>query len=118
MKILICGGRDFPQEKVVNWMEENKPQFIIEGEDVLVISGGARGADTGAELWAKLAGYKNDIYRANWNKYGPAAGHIRNRQMAEEGKPDLVIAFPGGKGTEGMIEIAKELGIPVRKVLT
>jgi predicted Rossmann-fold nucleotide-binding protein len=35
--------------------------------------------------------------------------------MLSEGKPDLVIAFPGGRGTADMIRQAKEAGVPVRQ---
>jgi hypothetical protein len=33
--------------------------------------------------------------------------------MLKEGHPDLVVAFPGGKGTAGMIALARAAGIPV-----
>jgi ABC-type Fe3+-hydroxamate transport system substrate-binding protein len=36
--------------------------------------------------------------------------------MLNEGKPDLVIAFPGGKGTQMMINLAESAGIPVVKI--
>ena len=41
---------------------------------------------------------------------------IRNRRMLEEGRPDLVIAFPGGKGTANMVRIALQAGIQVREI--
>ena len=56
------------------------------------------------------------MYPADWDTHGRGAGPIRNKQMLEEGKPDLVIAFPGGKGTANMIGQAKEAGIPVREI--
>jgi len=46
-------------------------------------------------------------------RYGPynaAAGAIRNEKMAVEGKPDLIIAFPGGPGTKNMIDVARRKG--------
>ena len=36
--------------------------------------------------------------------------------MIVEGTPDLVIAFPGGRGTENMIKQAEAAGIPVRRI--
>ena len=36
--------------------------------------------------------------------------------MIDRGKPDLVIAFPGGRGTEDMVTRAERAGIPVRRV--
>jgi hypothetical protein len=55
-------------------------------------------------------------FPANWKQYGKSAGYRRNTQMLEEGKPDIVIAFPGGRGTEMMCEIAETAGITVRRV--
>ena len=43
----------------------------------------------------------------------PAAGPKRNQQMLDEAKPDMVVAFPGGKGTAHMRQIAKAAGVPV-----
>ena len=56
------------------------------------------------------------IYPADWDKHGKAAGPIRNKQMIDEGKPDLVIAFPGGRGTAGAVRLAKFAGVTVRVV--
>ena len=33
--------------------------------------------------------------------------------MLDEGKPDLVVAFPGGRGTADMIRKAEGAGVPV-----
>lgn len=41
-----------------------------------------------------------------------AAGHIRNKQMLDTGI-DVVIAFPGGRGTANMVKIAKEANVQV-----
>jgi hypothetical protein len=91
-------------------------------EPHLLIHGGATGADT-------LAGYAAETldvsfgatwgvvkYRADWKKHGKAAGFKRNQQMLDEGKPDLVIAFPGGKGTADMVRRAEAAGVRVERV--
>ena len=49
--------------------------------------------------------------RLDWKKYGKKAGPLRNQQMLEEGKPDLVVAFPGGNGTADMVRRAKKANI-------
>jgi hypothetical protein len=36
--------------------------------------------------------------------------------MLREGKPDLVIAFPGGRGTAHMTRIALEAGLKVIEI--
>ena len=48
--------------------------------------------------------------------YGKAAGPIRNQQMLDEGKPDVVIAFPGASGTADMINRAGLTNVPVVRV--
>jgi hypothetical protein len=50
--------------------------------------------------------------KADWRKYGAAAGPIRNQRMLE-GPPDIVVAFAGGKGTADMVQRARAAGIAV-----
>lgn len=80
---------------------------------VTFISGKAKGADSLGEKYAKEWGAKVLEFPADWDKYGKRAGPIRNQQMLDEGKPDLVVAFPtkNSKGTYHMIRIAKEAGV-------
>jgi hypothetical protein len=117
MRVLVCGGRDFDDtalmeaelNMVTNPHHGGKWSFEL-------ISGCARGADTLAILWADRHGIVVHHYPADWKKYGKAAGPIRNKQMLEEGKPDIVIAFPGGKGTANMVKLAREAGVKVIEV--
>jgi hypothetical protein len=77
-----------------------------------VIEGNARGADRLAGFWARSRGIPNLKFNADWQKFGAAAGPIRNQRMIEEGKPIWVVAFPGGAGTADMIARAKRAGLP------
>jgi predicted polyphosphate/ATP-dependent NAD kinase len=79
----------------------------------LVIQGGARGADSIAAAWAHQRGIGCEQYEADWTTYGRSAGAIRNQRMITEGKPEYVIAFPGGRGTADMVGKAARNGIPV-----
>ena len=112
MRILVCGGRDFTDEELVNRILN---QFYNEHgqEYITIIHGGAKGADSLAGKWGKESGVPVEVYPADWKKHGRAAGPIRNKQMLDEGKPDIVIAFKGGKGTRNMITQAKENGFMV-----
>jgi len=56
-------------------------------------------------------------FPADWSRHGKSAGPIRNRQMLIEGRPDIVVAFPGGKGTANMIKQAVEAGVKVELVV-
>jgi hypothetical protein len=122
MRILVCGGRDYGSkiegdlvlpdlekiENVYSVLDQLKPTVIIEG--------GARGADSIARSWA----IKNNINliteRADWEKHGKSAGPIRNSKMLKDYKPDMVLALPGGSGTNHMKKIAKEAGIEVKVI--
>ena len=106
MKILVCGGRDYS-----DW--DSLDVILCAHKPTLIIHGGARGADSLAGWWARCRLVPVRVFPADWSKYGKAAGIIRNKQMLDEGKPDLVIAFPGGRGTANMIEQAKAAGVRV-----
>ena len=101
MKLAIIGGRDFNDyEKLVSSLAD------IEGVK-LVISGGARGADTLAERYAKEKGIEFIKFLPDWNTHGKAAGPIRNELIIKA--CDRVVAFWDGKspGTRSSIELAK-----------
>lgn len=70
----------------------------------MVLQGGAKGADRCAQEWASQRGVKSKAYFAHWVRHGKAAGPMRNQLMLEEGRPDMVIAFAGGRGTADMVE--------------
>ena len=111
MKILVCGGRTYSDyQTVLNTLEE----YVCSAS--LVIQGGAKGADELARRASKVLEIPCKEFKANWEKYGKSAGPIRNRQMLVEGKPDLVIAFKGGKGTNNMINLALSHGVEVREI--
>lgn len=113
MRVLVCGGRDYRDHKRVGAVL-NKLHDTL-GID-LIIQGGARGADELAFGWARAVGVREEQYDADWEAYGSFAGPMRNRVMLEEGKPDLVIAFPGGAGTRDMIRKARKAGVEVVEI--
>lgn len=111
MKVLVCGGRDYNDFDAVN---EALTYHAFEAD--WIIHGGARGADSLAGEWAALVGIATDVFVADWKTHGRAAGPVRNQRMLEEGKPDLVIAFPGGRGTADMVRRAKSAGVKVIEI--
>jgi len=104
MRVLVCGGRDYANKDVVFEQLDFAHRFV--GID-LIIQGGAKGADALAASWAKAREVECMEIKADWDAHGKAAGPIRNRLMLEQGKPDWVYAFPGGRGTQNMIAQAK-----------
>jgi hypothetical protein len=109
-KVLVCGGRDFEDRAALyaelDRLHANRPFRAV-------IAGGARGADTLAVEWARSRGVAYDVYMADWKGLGRKAGPIRNQRMLVEGKPDLVVAFPGGTGTTGMVALSRSAGVEV-----
>ena len=110
MRILVCGGRNYNDYEQ---MREVLFQNVYPGDTI--IHGDARGADKLSEEVAQPY-VTFERYPANWSEYGKSAGYVRNKLMLEQGKPDLVIAFPGGKGTANMVELATKANIPVRYI--
>jgi hypothetical protein len=113
MRVLVCGGRDFVGHKLMCSVMDKI--YLNEGMTVL-IEGEARGADRMSKWWAEAYDIEIEEYPAEWGKHGRKAGYLRNVRMLEQGKPDLVVAFPGGKGTAMMIELAEKAGVEVRKI--
>lgn len=74
-------------------MEKIKKRAEAAGKSLVVIHGGANGADALAEIAARKLGVRTIVFEAEWQKYGRAAGPIRNNRMITEGKPDFGLAF-------------------------
>lgn len=113
-KVCICGCRDFTnydffKEKCLFLLKNHLPNVII-------ISGGAKGVDTLAERFAKELNLQNDIYKADWGKYGKSAGPKRNLEMVKNA--DGVIAFWDFKsrGTKTTIQFSKENNVNLKIV--
>jgi hypothetical protein len=114
MKVLCCGDREWK-----NWSLIRKTLSGL-GPNTCIIEGEARGADKMCRWVAEQLGYEVRKYPADWALHGKAAGPIRNRQMFDTEKPDLVIAFhndlENSKGTKDMVEYARSKGCPVNFV--
>ena len=73
------------------------------------------GADRWADQWAWRSAVSVTPYFANLRR-AKREGPVRNRRMLDDFKPDIVLAFPGGKGTSDCIAAARERGIRVVEV--
>ncbi len=107
MRVLVCGSRNWTNAALISTYLQNIGATLI-------IHGNARGADRLAGQSASQLNIPVEVYPADWDRYGKRAGFIRNREMLEEGKPDLVLAFWDGysNGTRNMIELAEGAKIP------
>lgn len=112
-RVLVCGGRRYyDRDRLFSVLDYYQSQQAFD----VVIHGNATGADLLAGQWATARGVPVQAYPAEWDLYGRAAGHIRNAQMIAEGKPTIVVAFPGGPGTTNMKRQAREVRIPVLEI--
>ncbi len=112
MILLVCGGREYADHEHA-WAALDA--IHLERPIALLIQGGASGADRLAFAWAMAKGLPCATYHAAWGTHGRAAGPRRNADMLRFGRPDLVVAFPGGKGTANMIALSKADGVEVRR---
>ena len=109
-KVIIAGCRDFADYALLCSFAD---QVLAGAADIEIVSGGARGADALGERYARDRHYALKVFPADWNKWGRAAGPIRNGQMADYA--DALIAFWDGQssGTRDMIRKAEEKGLAV-----
>lgn len=106
MRVLVCGGRAFKDRNLVfSELDRHNADW---GPFKALIQGGAGGADRLAKEWAEERRVEVLTFPADWKRLGIAAGPKRNQQMIDQGKPDLVISFPGGRGTHDMIARASK----------
>jgi hypothetical protein len=129
--VLVCGGRDFGEPASADgtprpgWVEESAlvratlDRLHAEGP-IRIVEGGAPGADRRAQDWAADRRVPCRTMRADWSRYGKAAGPRRNAEMLavlvaerDRGADVLVVAFPGGKGTADMVARARRAGLRV-----
>ncbi len=122
MKVLVTGGRDYADRDrlyaELDAVHATRPG--APGRITLIITGACAvgGADLLAIQWAVEREVDFHGYPAKFKtgSKGKAEGPIRNRRMFESERPELVIAFPGGKGTGDMVGVAENRCVTVRKV--
>lgn len=113
MRVLVCGGRAYSnKERLFIVLDAMRKKW----GDVTIISGAQRGADSFAAEWAMDRGLPLEWYQAKWRDFGNIAGPVRNLKMILEGKPDVVVAFPGNTGTNDMKRQARQYNIRVIEV--
>jgi hypothetical protein len=100
--IIVTGGRKFTDATTIfRTLDSARKKH----PDMILVHGGAEGADRIAGAWARQKNVTQVVYKPDWT-IGKAAGYRRNEKMLAEARPAGVIAFPGDKGTKHMIEIA------------
>lgn len=115
-RVIIAGSRTFSNYRLMVEKCDAVLYNKFYTHDIIIVSGGAKGADQCGERYAQDRGLKVEVYPAEWDKYGSAAGPIRNKQMAAIA--DAVIVFWDGHsaGTRNMIELAQTKPLPYRVI--
>lgn len=121
MKILVTGDREWEDrvtigEAILRVVKEHNIKFL---HDITIVHGGARGADSIAGEIGEQFGFHVHEFPALWERYGRAAGPIRNQQMLDENKDiDIVLAFhhdlTESRGTNDMVKRVAKAEIPFR----
>jgi hypothetical protein len=115
MRVIVCGGRKYDDRETVyralDLIWQQAPM-----DTMMVIQGGATGADALARDWCVMRAVEYVNVPANWDSFGLKAGPLRNQKMVSKYKPALVLAFPGGKGTADMVRRAEEAGVAVQQL--
>ncbi len=113
-RVLVCGGRDYADVtgalgRTLDHLRDTRGVRVL-------IEGDARGADREGRAWARRRGIPVETYFADWTTHGRAAGPLRNAEMLAEGRPDICVAAPGGRGTADMVAKARAADIEVIEV--
>lgn len=108
MKLLIAGSRSIREWDISDY---------VPPETDLIISGGAKGVDALAELYADAQGIPKRIIRPQYKLYGKAAPLKRNEEMVELADHVLILWDGQSRGTRYTMEYAAKKGKSVRVVL-
>ena len=113
MKVIVAGGRDFNDYKLLKETLDNFQQEY--GNITEVVSGTAKGVDKLGEQYANENNIHIKRFVPDWEGLGKKAGHVRNRKMGDyaEEHNGMLVAFwdKQSRGTKGMIEYATKIGL-------
>ena len=112
-KVLVTGSRTW-SDKTVIYSELNN--FLAKfPNNLILVHGGAAGADSIAHNWALANNVKTEVWEANWDLHGKKAGPIRNNLMIKSGA-DYSLAFlqNNSSGTLHAISTLKKSGVDTK----
>ena len=111
-KLIIAGSREFDNYPLL----KEKVDFLLKNvtEDIEIVSGTARGADTLGEKYARENNFQVKLFPADWNKHGKSAGFIRNEEMAKYAYACVVFWMNNSKGTKHMIDLSQKYNLKLR----
>lgn len=119
-RVLVTGSRTWDDWRLLkDALDAELSMSRADGRPMVVVQGGAAGADIMAIRWATLSWVRCETHHADWRPngvYNPQAGLARNRKMVELGA-DMVLAFirNGSRGATHCADLAEAAGIEVRR---
>lgn len=114
-RLIVAGSRGFWSQDLMNRTLDHLLQNK-QTDEIEIVSGGARGADRSAIVYAHNRGYKLTVMNAEWNKFGRSAGYRRNQHMADYADACVVFWDGESRGSKHMMDIAKRMGMPLRVI--
>lgn len=106
-RLLVAGSRDFYDQASVDFTLD----YVIGAwlPNVIIIEGGALGADRCGREYAIARGIPYETHEADWATHGKAAGYIRNKAMYDSGVDGAVLFhMNNSRGTFNMMEILRK----------
>ncbi len=111
-RVIIAGSRDFTSYSFLKRKCDPIFDELDKYYEIIIVSGGARGADKLGEKYAKERGYKIEQFIPDWST-GKSAGIIRNRKMGDVSERLIAFWDENSRGTKYMIEYSQKLGLKV-----
>ena len=111
-RILVCGSRAFDNYELMKSILDKH----YKGSYILIVSGGAEGADKLAERYATENNIEMKIFEAEWHIYGKKAGPIRNAKMVAFADEGIAFWDEASPGTRDSIKKLRNAGKVVHVV--
>ncbi len=114
--LLVAGTRTYENYDEFSYVMDYLDQNL---KTIEIVHGGAKGADSMADRYAKEHNLLLKVFPANWDLYGKQAGYIRNREMhkylSQFERKGCILFWDGkSKGTAHNIGLAEDYGIPLK----
>lgn len=112
-RIAFAGGAEFQDYRVV-WriLDATKVKY----PDMILLHGGTpKGAELIAAKWAENRKVTQVVFKPDWKAHNKAAPFKRNDALLET-IPVGIVACPGNGITDNLVDKARKMGIPVKKI--
>lgn len=117
IKVIIAGTRNFDNYELLKQkMDKILAARVRNNEEIIIVSGTARGADKLGERYARERGYTIKRFPADWDKNGKRAGYIRNEEMAKYADACVCFWDEASRGTKHMIDLATRYKLALRVI--